>query len=160
MTTLLLLLGTAIWALGRKHYTTRHLFAFLAGWAMPGLGYFVMKQRGKAIFFAVSLAAMYLAGLFISNFGLVGIDDNAYYYICQFGSLPTMILGELLSHRRPFVSPNVSLAFLDPAQLYMCLAPLVGYALALSVFEPPASLFQPQSRPAERAESATGEHPK
>ena len=43
----------------------------LAGWFLPGAGYFLLKEKKRAIIIFVAVVSVFIAGLYIGSIGVV-----------------------------------------------------------------------------------------
>jgi hypothetical protein len=109
--------------------------AFLAGWAVPGAGHFVMGKWAKGFFFLGLLGGLWLAGLWIVGFKSVDWDENPFYYVGQFGSGLTMLGARVLFPAKSFPREGLHLSWYDPGLLYVCCAGLLNLVVMLSLIE-------------------------
>jgi hypothetical protein len=113
--------------------------AFFLGWFVPGAGHFLLGRRVKAAVLFGLLALIYIVGLWLCGWRMVSFDDNPFYYVGQFGSGLTSILGQLLADPKAFPRPELPPKWIDPGMLYVCVAGLLNIVIMMSVFgAPPA----------------------
>lgn len=143
----------------------RNVAAYILGWMVPGAGHFIMGKRHKGLIFFGLLAGIYAFGLFLSNFRMVGYEDNPFYYVGQFGSGMTMLIGGLLEFEKASPRAGLPLSWLDVGLLYVCAAGLLNYVIALNALEvkaaqpaPAAPAASPAAAP-ERPPAATSAPP-
>lgn len=113
---------------------------FLAAFSVPGLGHLLMGKPKKALFFFASIAAIYVTGLAITSFRMVGREDNPFYWYGQFFSGFSAVVALLLPDGKAHLPEGWSYTHFDPGLLYVCAAGLLNYVVALNVFqfkEPP-----------------------
>jgi len=70
---------------------------FLLGWLVPGLGHWIVGQRRRALFFAVQIVGLFLAGLVLSDFRCVSpFDRHPIWAITQIpGGILTIVTAGL-----------------------------------------------------------------
>ena len=101
----------------------RRAAAFWLAWLIPGLGHLALGRTRKALFFFAVTAAMYLFGLWICGWHTVAFDDNPFYYVGQFGSGATLVLGQVLGVEKAHPGAGgLPVAWYDPGLLYVCVA--------------------------------------
>jgi hypothetical protein len=130
------------------------LFRFLAAYAVPGLGHWLMGRRRKAVFFFASIVAIYVTGLALTSFRMVGREDNPFYWYGQFFSGFAAVAAALLPSGKAHLPEGWAYTHFDPGLLYVCAAALLNYVVSLNVFdkhEEPA----PAPPPASSTEAAT-----
>jgi hypothetical protein len=108
---------------------------FLAAFAIPGLGHVLMGKTKKGLFFFGAIVAIYLTGLAITSFRMVGREDNPFYWYGQFFSGFTTVVGLLLPSGKAHLPEGWSYTHFDPGLLYVCAAGLLNYVVALNVFQ-------------------------
>lgn len=113
----------------------RQVAAYVVGWMVPGAGHFMMGRRHKGLIFFGLLAGVYVFGLFLSNFRMVGFEDNPFYYVGQFGSGLTLLVGGLLEFEKASPRAGLPLSWFDVGLLYVCAAGLLNYIIALNALE-------------------------
>jgi hypothetical protein len=111
------------------------LLRFFAAFAVPGLGHALMGKPKKGAFFFISIVAIYLTGLMLTSFRMVGREDNPFYWYGQFFSGFTTAVGMLLPPGKAHLPEGWSYTHFDPGLLYVCAAGLLNYVVALNVFE-------------------------
>lgn len=124
--------------------------AFLIGWCVPGLGHLFLGRWKKAIFFFGVLGATLLAGLWLTGFRAVGFDDNPFYFVGQYGSGLTMLVATLLAGKdKAYPREDLPIGLFDPGLLYVCVAGLLNFVVALSCLEikPPVPVEEPKAAP-------------
>jgi len=68
----------------------------LAGWFLPGAGYFLLKEKRRAIIIFVAVVSVFIAGLYIGSIGVVDPVGEKLWYIAQIMSSPLVaVLGHL-----------------------------------------------------------------
>ncbi len=113
----------------------RQGLAFALGWLVPGAGHALLGRWGKAIFFFGILAATYIVGLWLSGWHTVSFDDNPFYYVGQFGSGLTVLLGHVLGTPKSFPRDDIPKSWYDPGLLYVCVVGLLNLVIMLGVFD-------------------------
>lgn len=108
---------------------------FFAGFLVPGLGHALLGKFQKAAFFFLSIAGLYVAGLALTSFRMVGREDNPFYWYGQFFAGFTTVTSLLLPPGKAHLPPGWSYAHFDPGLLYVCAAALLNYVVAINVFE-------------------------
>ena len=110
----------------------RRALAVWAAWLIPGLGHLVLGQIRKGLYFAGVTAFLLVTGLWICGWRTVSFDDNPFYYVGQFGSGVTWLLGSLLGTEKSFPRSDLPAAWYDPGLLYVCVAGLLNLVMVLS----------------------------
>jgi len=108
--------------------------AFFLGWFVPGAGHFLLGRRVKAAVLFGLLALIYVVGLWLCGWRMVAFDDNPFYYVGQFGSGLTSILGQVLAEPKAFPREDLPPKWMDPGMLYVCVAGLLNIVIMMSVF--------------------------
>ena len=123
------------------------LGAAVAGWALPGLGHWLLGRRGKALFFVAAIWGTFLTGWVLSEYRAVfwKVDRIATYGQLGMGlpTVPLLLVGEPLTERlglRDFGEPMYEptgpsenlLPHYDVGALYTCVAGLMNVVVALS----------------------------
>lgn len=121
------------------HYLKLFL-AFILSWLIPGLGYFLVNKRVKAIIMFVAIISLVIAGIILTDFRDVRIEDNPYYYLGRFGG--GLIWGGILLFLHPAPRGLVPFPYFDIGHLYLCVAGTLNLIIALSVFTPPPSVSE------------------
>jgi hypothetical protein len=124
----------------------RRAAAFILAWLLPGAGHVAMGKWKKGLFFLLLLGATYLFGLWIVGFRAVAFDENPFYYVGQYGSGATFLVGRLLADHRAFPREDLPPSWYDPGLLYVCVAGLLNVVLMLNVLELPVPR-RPESAP-------------
>lgn len=144
----------------------RRVAAFVLAWLLPGAGHAAMGKWKKGLFFLLLLGATYLFGLWIVGFRAVAFDENPFYYVGQYGSGATFLMGRLLADHRAFPREDLPPSWYDPGLLYVCVAGLLNVVLMLNVLElpvprrpEPAATPAGSPAPAVAAPAAEGKSP-
>ena len=67
----------------------------LAGWLLPGGGYLVLKETSRALIIFVTIAAIFVTGLYIGSIGVIDPIGARLWYIVQMAGSPlVVIIGE------------------------------------------------------------------
>jgi hypothetical protein len=114
--------------------------AFFLAWFVPGAGHLLLGRPVKAAVLFLILTFLYVTGLYLSGWKLVSFDDNPFYYVGQFGSGITTLIGRLLAEPKGYPSDAFPTKWIDPAMLYVCVAGLLNVVVTVGVFDaaPPA----------------------
>jgi len=146
----MMLLGMlgAWFLLEREHRKTGA--AFFLAWFVPGAGHLLLGRPAKAAVLFLILAGLYVSGLWLSGWKLVSFDDNPFYYVGQFGSGITTVLGQLLSEPKAFPRDDLPTKWIDPALLYVCVAGLLNIVVTVGVFD----AVRPPKPPEEKGAAA------
>ena len=131
---IVLSLGFIVWVNLNKRDINK-LISFILAWSFPGLGHIYSGKFMKGLFFFAVLFSIYLFGLWLTNFRMVGYDDNPYYYVGQFGSGIMVLIGSSISFEKAFPRDGFPLSFFDPGLLYVCVAGILNYVVALSMLK-------------------------
>ena len=68
----------------------------IAGWVLPGAGYFLVKQKKKAISVFISLTLMFTIGIFVGSIGVVDKVSAIWWYYPQMAFSPVVgFLGQI-----------------------------------------------------------------
>lgn len=121
------------------HYLKLFL-AFILCWLIPGLGYFLVNKRVKAILLFVAIMSVVITGFILSDFRDVRIEENPYYYLGRFGG--GLIWGGMWVFLHPTPRGLVPFQYFDIGHLYLCVAGTLNLIIALSVFTPPPSVSE------------------
>jgi len=108
--------------------------AFFLGWFVPGAGHFLLGRRTKAASLFLILSLLYVVGLCMSGWRLVSFDDNPFYYVGQFGSGVTTLLGRLFAEPKAYPLEKFPPKWIDPGMLYVCVAGLLNIVVVMGVF--------------------------
>ncbi|MCB9894183.1 MAG: hypothetical protein H6839_07035 [Planctomycetes bacterium] len=73
-------------------------FALLLGWLVPGLGHFYARRRLHGLFYFVTIAGLYGAGLVIADGTAINAADHGAYFSCQILAGPITFALEYLRH--------------------------------------------------------------
>lgn len=124
--------------------------AFFLGWFVPGAGHLLLGRPVKAAALFLILATLYVTGFWLSGWRQVSFDDNPFYYVGQFGSGVTTLLGQLLAEPKAFPRDDLPPKWIDPALLYVCIAGLLNIVVTVAVFDaarPPKPPEAPEEKP-------------
>ena len=64
----------------------------LTGWLLPGGGYFVLKETGRAVIIFVTIVAIFVAGLYIGSIGVVDPVGAKLWYMVQMANSPLVAI--------------------------------------------------------------------
>jgi hypothetical protein len=64
----------------------------LTGWLLPGGGYFVLKETGRAIIIFVTIVAIFVAGLYTGSIGVVDPVGAKLWYMVQMTNSPLVAI--------------------------------------------------------------------
>jgi len=64
----------------------------LAAWAIPGGGYFLLRQTRRALVVSVTILLTFCTGLYIGSIGVIDSVDAKPWYIAQVMNTPAVIL--------------------------------------------------------------------
>jgi hypothetical protein len=109
--------------------------AFFLAWFVPGAGHLLLGRPVKAAVLFLILATLYVTGLWLSGWRYVSFDDNPFYYVGQFGSGVTTLLGQLFAEPKAFPREDLPTKWIDPALLYVCVAGLLNIVVTVGVFD-------------------------
>lgn len=93
---LVLVLGPLLFLAGIAYFVKvshpRQRLPMFLGWLVPGLGHWVVGLRGRAVFFAVQLFALWAIGLWLTDARCVNFDRHPIWALTQApGGAVTMI---------------------------------------------------------------------
>jgi hypothetical protein len=72
------------------------LLVALAGWIVPGGGYFLLKERARALIICITIAVTFGLGLFIGSIGVIDYVGSWLWFIVQMMASPlTAVFGYL-----------------------------------------------------------------
>ena len=82
-----------------KQYTKEKHLVFLviialAGWFVPGAGYFLLKQRTHAIIIFTAIVLTFCVGLYIGSIGVVDYHGSRPWYTAQIMTSPAVAVIE------------------------------------------------------------------
>ncbi len=68
----------------------------LAGWVVPGAGYFLLKETKRGTIILVTVVLTFCVGLYIGSIGVIDLDGAKPWYVAQMMNSPFVaILGHL-----------------------------------------------------------------
>lgn len=131
---------------------------FVAAWAVPGLGHWMIGKAAKALFFLLSIGSLYVVGLYMTSFRSVAYEDMPYYYYGHLFSGFSSLIGWLLSGEKARLPEGWDYTHFDPAMLYVCAPALLNYIVALNVLErgPDGAVEKPDTGAPVSAAAASG----
>jgi len=62
----------------------------MASWAVPGAGYFLLKEKIRAIIIFVVVVSTFITGLYVGSIGVVDPVGAKMWYIAQIMSSPAV----------------------------------------------------------------------
>jgi len=65
-------------------------FAGLASWIVPGAGYFLLKEKARAIIIFVAIVSIFITGLYIGSIGVVDPVGARMWYLTQIMTSPVV----------------------------------------------------------------------
>lgn len=130
---MLLAMGASALLFDREHRKTA--VAFFLAWMIPGAGHLLLGRPVKALALFLILAGLYVTGLWLCGWRHVSADDNVFYYVGQFGSGVTTLLGQLFSSPKAFPREDLPTNWIDPAMLYVSVAGLLNIVITVGVFD-------------------------
>lgn len=119
--------------------------AVVGAWLVPGAGHAFLGRWKKGLLFFALLIGTYLAGLWICGWRMVSFDDNPWYYVGQFGSGLTTLVGQVLEGEKAYPVDSLPSSWFDPGLLYVCIAGLLNLVITLNV----PSVLEKQPAPPE-----------
>jgi len=114
----------------------KHAFAFCLAWVVPGWGHLFLGRWKKAILFFCLLGFLHIVGLWLTGFRTVGFEDNPFYFVGQFGSGITALLGALLGSVKAYPRADLPLGFYSPGLLYICITGLLNIVVMMNCLDP------------------------
>ena len=67
-------------------------FVGLAGWLVPGGGYFLLKETKRALIILATIVGIFVAGLYIGSIGVVDPIGAKLWYIVQMANSPLVVI--------------------------------------------------------------------
>ena len=64
----------------------------LLGWVIPGAGYFLLKERKRAVIVFVTITATFLIGLYVGSIGVIDPAKSKPWYFAQLMNSPAVVL--------------------------------------------------------------------
>jgi hypothetical protein len=64
----------------------------LAGWLVPGGGYFLLKETKRALIILATIVGIFVAGLYIGSIGVVDPIGAKLWYIVQMANSPLVVI--------------------------------------------------------------------
>ena len=113
-------------------FNIRLILAVLASWFIPGLGYWVIGKKYKALLLLSSIIFVITAGILLADSRDIRFIDNPYYYVGRFGSGLVWCVTIVFLHPAPLAI--VPFQYFDIGHLYLCVAGVLNLVIALSVF--------------------------
>ncbi len=101
----------------------------LFGWIVPGGGYFVIKERKRAIIVFVTITATFLVGLYVGSIGVIDSVGSWPWYIAQIMTSPTVGMLARLTKTAGYTSygkPN------EIGQIYTSIAGMLNLLCIIS----------------------------
>jgi hypothetical protein len=98
------------------------------------MGHVVIGKRYKGLFFLLAILLIYLAGLSITGFRAISLEDNWFYYLGNIGCGGIWLVNSMLGDEKPR-PPEGLVSWLDPGLLYICVAGLLNLVVVLNILE-------------------------
>jgi hypothetical protein len=76
----------------RENSTPFLIVVALAGWLIPGGGYLLLKETGRALIIFVTIALTFGAGIYIGSFGVVDPIGARLWYLVQIMNSPLVAI--------------------------------------------------------------------
>lgn len=132
---LMVLAALVVGALLFEPGNRRKALAFYAAWLAPGLGHAVLGRWGKGLSLFALHGFLLFTGLALCGWRTVSFEDNPFYYVGQFGSGLTVLLGQLFGSPKAYPVESLPPSWFDPGLLYVCVAGLLNIVVMVSVFD-------------------------
>jgi hypothetical protein len=120
----------------------------LLGWLVPGLGHWAIHERRRAVFFAVQIVALFIAGLVLSDFRAVNLDRHPIWALIQ-------VPGGLLSLATALATSRLMIEWDNPWYPFGCLYVGVACLLNLVALCDLYDLTEPEEKKAARKRAAS-----
>lgn len=95
--------------------TTDPARALLASWLLPGAGHWVIGQRGRAALFGATVAAVFLAGLWMGGLATVSVYGHKWAFLLQIFDGPLAMLAAAAHHAAQYLAGHPEVAILPAA---------------------------------------------
>ena len=76
----------------RKNYSVFLLIVALAGWLVPGAGFYLLNEKKRAIIIFIAITLTFCTGLYVGSVGVVDPVGSWPWYIAQIMSSPFVAL--------------------------------------------------------------------
>jgi len=81
--------------------------ALLLAWLLPGAGHWFLSRRGRALLYGVSVAGIFVAGLWMGGLTTVSMHGHKWAFLLQVFDGPMAIAAAVASHvARPQMVPS------------------------------------------------------
>ncbi|GAF91235.1 unnamed protein product, partial [marine sediment metagenome] len=78
--------------LSKENHVLFLLIVGLAGWLVPGGGYFLLKEKKRAIIIFASIGLTFCAGLYIGSIGVIDPIGAKPWYVAQIMNSPVVVV--------------------------------------------------------------------
>ena len=77
-----------------KYSTSNYVFTVASNWLLPGAGYWILGQRGRAILLGTSILGLFWMGQCLAGFKAVSREHHPYFFVGQAGNGFSALLSE------------------------------------------------------------------
>ena len=108
--------------------------AVVLAWAVPGLGHWYLGRPGKAAVYAVSILALFLAGLVIGHWRPVNYNDTLLFIGQSLNGLPAFIAGYAGKNLTTLRPGDIRPLHAEMATLYTLIAGFLNLLVVIDAF--------------------------
>lgn len=63
-----------------------YVFTVISSWLLPGAGYWILGQRGRAVLFGALILGLFWMGQYLAGFNAVSREQHPYFFVGQAGN--------------------------------------------------------------------------
>lgn len=113
----------------RMNHSVFLVIVGLLGWAVPGAGHFVIKERKRAIIIFVTISATFLLGLYVGSIGVINPVQAKLWYVGQMLTTPAVSILADITKSQGYVCYGKSS---DIGQIYTAVAGMLNLLCVIS----------------------------
>ena len=102
---------------------TFYITVALAGWLVPGAGYYLQKDKLRAVIIGITIIATFATGIYVGSIYVINPTDAKLWYIAQMMTSPAVALignKTTVNHQQIYGKPN------EIGQIYTSIAGLLN----------------------------------
>ena len=81
-------MGIVITRISKENHTLLLMIVALASWLVPGAGYFLLKEKKRAVIVFVTIVLTFALGLYVGSIGVIDPVDAKLWYVLQIMASP------------------------------------------------------------------------
>lgn len=113
----------------RINHSVFLLIVALLGWAVPGAGHFVIKERKRGVIIFVTITVTFLLGIYVGSIGVINPPQAKIWYIGQIMTTPAVSILADITKARGYVCYGKSN---DIGQIYTAIAGMLNLLCVIS----------------------------